>query len=101
MEKRREEDSLIKAVALKYRPYQDKAPKVTAKGSGEIARKIISLAKEHGIPIKEDPVLVEFLSKLDLGQEIPPNLYVVVAEILAFIYSKNLQWRHKKEEIKP
>lgn len=94
---RKEEDSLAKAVALKYRPYQDKAPKVTAKGTGRIARKIISLAKEHGIPIKEDPVLVEFLSKLELGQEIPPDLYIVVAEILAFIYSKNLQW-HRREE---
>ncbi len=53
---------------------------------GEIANKIISLAKEHDIPIKEDPDLIEILSKVEVDQEIPPNLYKAVAEIFSFLY---------------
>ena len=82
-----------KAVALRYAPPLDRAPKVTAKGSGLLAQKIIELAQKHGIPIKEDPVLIQFLSQLDFYQEIPPSIYVVVAEILAFVYSVNNDWR--------
>jgi len=78
-----------KAVALKYNKGIDKAPRVTAKGKGYIAQKIIALAKEHDIPIKEDPDLVHVLSELDLHQEIPPELYMVVAELLAFVYRMN------------
>ena len=69
-----------KAVALGYNRSQDNAPKVLASGAGEIANKIISLAKEHDIPIKEDPDLIEILSKVEVDQEIPPNLYKAVAE---------------------
>ena len=75
-----------KAVALGYNRSQDNAPKVLASGAGEIANKIISLAKEHDIPIKEDPDLIEILSKVELDQEIPPNLYKAVAEIFSFLY---------------
>jgi flagellar biosynthesis protein len=82
-----------KAVALKYIPVRDRAPKVTAKGSGILAQKIIELAHKHGIPIKEDPALVQILAQLDFYQEIPPSTYLVVAEILAFIYSMNNQWQ--------
>jgi flagellar biosynthesis protein len=82
-----------KAVALRYIPALDRAPKVTAKGSGLLAQKIIELAREHGIPLKEDPVLIQILSQLDFYQEIPPSIYVVVAEILAFVYSVNNRWR--------
>src|SRR5512135_2290984 len=78
-----------KAVALKYTPKVDRAPKVTAKGSGLIAEKIIELARQHKIPIREDPALVQILSQLDFRQEIPPSVYGVVAEILAFVYSIN------------
>jgi flagellar biosynthesis protein len=83
-----------KAVALKYVSGQDQAPRVTAKGSGNLAHKIIALAGEHGVPIREDPALVQILAQLDFYEEIPPSLYVVVAEILAFIYSMNRQWRN-------
>ena len=89
-----------KAVALKYVPDQDRAPRVTAKGSGVLAQKIIDLAKKHGVPIKEDPALVQILAQLDFYQEIPPSIYVVVAEILAFVYSMNNRWcdlKGKKE----
>jgi flagellar biosynthesis protein len=78
-----------KAVALKYKSGQDNAPKITAKGTGLIAEKIIAVARKQGIPVKDDPNLIEVLSRLDLDQEIPPELYVVVAELLAFVYSMN------------
>ncbi len=80
-----------KAAALSYEHHKDSAPKIIAKGSGSIAEKIIQIAKEHNIPIKEDVKLVEILSTLELYQEIPPELYRAVAEILAFIY-----WVSKK-----
>jgi flagellar biosynthesis protein len=78
-----------KAVALKYKSGEDDAPRVTAKGTGKVAEKIIQMAREHGIPVKDDPDLVEVLSRLDVNAEIPPKLYVVVAELLAFVYSLN------------
>jgi flagellar biosynthesis protein len=89
MGRKEKKNSLKKAVALRYNPPKDRAPKVTAKGSGLIAEKIIELAKSHGVPIQEDPALVQILSQLDFHQEIPPSVYLVVAEILAFIYSVN------------
>ncbi|CAM4349516.1 MAG: EscU/YscU/HrcU family type III secretion system export apparatus switch protein [Paenibacillus macerans] len=75
-----------KAVALKYDPGQGEAPVVAAKGSGLLAERILETAKEHGIPVQEDAALVEVLSKLDLDQQIPAELYDLVAEILTFIY---------------
>jgi flhB domain protein len=75
-----------KAVALGYNRDKDNAPKVLASGSGEVAKNIINLAKSHDIPIKEDADLVEILSKVDLNQEVPPNLYKAVAEIFSFLY---------------
>jgi flagellar biosynthesis protein len=62
---------------------------VTAKGSRKIAERIIELAREKGIPVSEDPDLVGALMKLDLEDEIPQELYTVVAEILAFAYRLN------------
>jgi flagellar biosynthesis protein len=78
-----------RAVALKYRAGSDRAPKVAARGKGKIAEKIIEIAKEHHIYIHEDPDLIEILSTLDINEEIPPDLYVVIAELLAFVYSLN------------
>jgi flagellar biosynthesis protein len=89
MEEERRKKSVRRAIALKYTPAHDRAPKVTAKGSGEVAEKIIRLAREHGVPIREDPALVEVLSHLDFDAEIPPSVYAVVAEILTFIYAMN------------
>ncbi|UJF35327.1 EscU/YscU/HrcU family type III secretion system export apparatus switch protein [Paenibacillus hexagrammi] len=74
------------AVALKYTPEQQKAPVVVAKGKGHMAETILQKAKENGVPIQEDSSLVEVLSKLDLDQEIPAELYQLVAEVLSFIY---------------
>ena len=78
-----------KAVAVKYKPGKDNAPKVTARGTGLVAEKIIDVARKQGIPVKDDPDLVEVLSRLDLKEEIPPELYVIVAELLAFVYGLN------------
>jgi len=79
-------DEQKRAVALKYRQNIDSAPKVVAKGRGEIAEKIIAIAREHGIPIYMDKNLVEIVSSLDLYEEIPPELYKAVAEVLVFVY---------------
>lgn len=62
------------------------APQIVAKGSGVIAERLISMAKENGIPIVENKVLVETLNQLNVNQEIPGELYQVVAEILISIY---------------
>lgn len=78
-----------KAVALKYVPRLDNAPKIVAKGRGKIAEKIINIAKEHDIYIYDDPDLAEALAQLDLDEEIPADLYIVVSELLAFVYSIN------------
>lgn len=78
-----------KAVALKYDKKTDGAPKITAKGKGKVAQKIIELAKKHDIPIKDDPDLIEVLSSLEIDEEIPAEIYVAVAELLAFVYSIN------------
>ncbi len=82
-----------KAVALRYRNGEDSAPRVTAKGQGVIARKIIELAREAGVPVRQDADLVEVLSHLNLNAEIPPDTYVVVAEILAWVYRVNSKAR--------
>ena len=86
MSKKDTKNSLPRAVALRYQPSRDPAPRVTAKGAGVVAQKIIDLGKEHGIPIQEDPGLIQVLTQLDFYQEIPPKIYAVVAEILAFVY---------------
>ncbi|KAA0257119.1 flagellar biosynthesis protein FlhB [Deferribacter autotrophicus] len=75
------------AVALKYETGKDKAPKVVAKGQRLIAQRIKEIAKNHGVFIHEDPPLARSLySQVDIGDEIPENLYKAVAEILAFVY---------------
>lgn len=73
------------AVALKYSPGVS-APTVVAKGRGLIAEEIIARAREHGIFVHESPELVALLSRVDLDGQIPPQLYVAVAELLAWIY---------------
>ncbi len=79
-------DDRDKAAALRYRTGQDSAPVVVAKGSGYVAKRIISLARKNGVPVHEDRNLVEILSTIDLYEDIPPELYKAVAEILAYIY---------------
>ncbi len=85
------------AAALTYDRKKDAAPRVTARGHGVIAEKIIELAKKHDVPIKSDPALVQVLSKLDIDEQIPAEVYKAVAEILAFVYSVN----NKRREGEP
>jgi len=87
--KRDPKERLERAVALRYEHEKDDAPRVVAKGRGEIAKQIIEIAKEHGVTIYEDDDLVEVLSRLDLNQLIPPELYYAIAEVLAFVYRVN------------
>lgn len=82
-----------KAVALRYDRDNDSAPRVLAKGQGVVAEKILAVAKEHGIAVHEDSDLVEVLAALELNAEIPPSAYVLVAEVLAFIYRANDNFR--------
>ncbi|MBS2968968.1 EscU/YscU/HrcU family type III secretion system export apparatus switch protein [Metabacillus sp. KIGAM252] len=77
---------LRKAIALKYEGEGGRAPKVTAKGQGLIADEILSRAREAGVPVKEDASLAALLQSLEIHQEIPEDLYAVVAEIFAYIY---------------
>jgi len=74
----------LRAVALQYDG--ENAPIVTASGEGDIAEEIVRIAREHGIPLREDMMLAALLSELELGEEIPPLLYRVVAEVIAYAY---------------
>ena len=77
------------AAALRYAQGKDAAPRLMAKGKGAVADRILEIARRNGIPIREDRELVQVLASLDLYQEIPPELYKAVAEILVFLYSLN------------
>ena len=76
-----------KAVGLRYNKNEDNAPKVIAKGVGTVAERIIEKAIEHGVYIKEDKSLVEILEKFDMYQEIPEELYEIIAEIFTYVYN--------------
>ena len=80
------------AISLKYNGDSNHAPRVTAKGQGWIAEKIIAMAEQQKIPIKEDRDLVELLGKIDVGREIPESLYKLVAELLAWVYQLNKEY---------
>ncbi|WP_434512340.1 EscU/YscU/HrcU family type III secretion system export apparatus switch protein [Desulfitobacterium sp. AusDCA] len=91
-----ETQSAPKAVALSYDGTG--APKVTARGTGELAKKIIEIAQAEGIPIQKNETLVDALVQIDLNREIPPQLYVAVAEILALIYKLDSRKQKKLKQ---
>jgi flagellar biosynthesis protein len=76
------------AVGLKYdkRQSSNDTPKVVAKGFGDLADEIIDLAKKNGVLIHEDEALMETLARLDIGQDIPQELFYIIAELIAFSY---------------
>lgn len=76
----------LTATALQYDPELGGAPRVIASGQRKIAEQILAEARKHQIPIHTDPALTAALASVNLGEEIPPELYLVVAEILAYIY---------------
>lgn len=91
-----------RAVALQYnREMASAAPKLLAKGQGGLADRIIEVAREKGIPLYEDPELVEVLGQLDVNAEIQPELYQAVAEVLIFIYKMNQKKKGAKGLRKP
>ena len=75
-----------KAAALKYDERQDKAPVITAKGEGFVARRIVEIAQAADVPVVEDAALVSALLSLELEQEVPFELYEAVARVLSWIY---------------
>ena len=84
-------DGRSAATALRYRLGEDRAPRLVAKGAGKLAERIITAAREAGVPLREDPDLLALLMTLDIGEAIPPELYAAVAETLAFVYRLNGQ----------
>lgn len=84
MDKEKKKEKPKQAIALAYDPV-DEAPKVIATGRGIVAERILEGAKEAKIPIHKDSKLADTLSRLDIGEFIPPELYEVVAEILVFV----------------
>ena len=86
------------AVALRYDVDRDRAPLVLASGRGPIADEIVRIADENKIPLYEDRELAALLTKLELDTEIPPELYVLVAEVLFFVYKLD-RMAEKREKI--
>ncbi|QST01570.1 EscU/YscU/HrcU family type III secretion system export apparatus switch protein [Pontibacillus sp. ALD_SL1] len=81
------------AVALSYDEEQFNAPKVVAKGKGDIAANIINKANDYRVPIQEDPTLVKLLGELDINEKIPEELYQAVAEVFAYVYQLDKQMK--------
>lgn len=99
MDKELKESSQKVAVAINYdleKP--ESAPLITASGKGQIADDIIKIAEENNIPLYEDSALAKLLSKLELDTEVPAELYVLVAEVLAFVYKLDRMSR-KRESV--
>ncbi|WP_027408669.1 EscU/YscU/HrcU family type III secretion system export apparatus switch protein [Anoxybacteroides tepidamans] len=90
------EKKVKEAVALTYRAHEHEAPVVIAKGKGKVAENLIAVAKEHHIPIQEDPSLVQLLSEIEVNEAIPEQLYQVVAELFAFVYQMDRKLAKKK-----
>lgn len=80
------------AVALGYKPAQDQAPHVVAKGQGWLARQIVEMAEANGIEVREDADLAQILAQVDVDSEIPLEAFTLVAEILSYVYEKNKTW---------
>ena len=77
------------AVALGYDPSKQSAPKVLAKGQGQIAQKIVQIAIDEGIEIKQDADLIQILKAVDIDEEIPIEAFAAVAEIISYVYQVN------------
>jgi len=78
------------AIALRYAPTEgESVPSIVAKGQGFVAEEILRVARENDVPLRQDPVLAGALATLDVGQQIPAELFRAVAEVLAFVYKMN------------
>jgi len=88
----------LRAVALHYDQKLLAGPKVVAAGQGDFARRIILAAKAAGVDIVEDPDLLEVLGRVPVGEDIPPELFQAVAEILAFLYRVNARFGVEEDD---
>lgn len=86
----------MEVAALRYDLAEDHAPKVVAQGRGHVAARILELAEQHDLPVRRDPTLVSILGALDVGAEIPPDLYGVIAEVLAWAYHVDHEAAHRR-----
>jgi flagellar biosynthesis protein len=86
----KKKEAPARAAVIRYNKENDRAPVIVAQGRGEVAEKIIEKAKEHDIPVQEDALLLEELLELDLGNNVPPQLYQVVAEVLLLVRRANI-----------
>ena len=78
------------AIALRYAPERgEDAPRIVASGEGYLADEILRIARENDVPLRPDPALAGALATLDVGQQVPPELFRAVAEVLAFVYQMN------------
>ncbi len=82
-----------RAAALRYAKGEDPAPKLVAAGAGHVADRILALAIEAGVPVREDAALADALAKLQLDLDVPPELYAAVAEALVWAYSLDVRAR--------
>jgi flagellar biosynthesis protein len=86
------------AAALQYDPVSSRPPEIVAAGRGLVAEEIVAIAKAHNVPLREDPGLVEALSRLEIGSFIPRELYIIVAEVLAWVYRVDSSAEPQPEE---
>ncbi len=86
-----------KAVALGYKRGEDAAPRVLARGQGEVAERIVALALAHDVKVREDGDLVQILETCDLDETIPTEAFAAVAEILAYVYMANNRMREARQ----
>ena len=84
------------AVALRFDPEKDTAPRIVAAGKGDVARQIIVVAEQSDIPVYQDGSLAESLSQFEVGAVIPSGLYELVAEMLIFLYQLNESWLQER-----
>ena len=84
-----------RVAALRYEPGQDAAPVLVAKGQDAVAQRILAVARDHRIPMHEDPALVQVLSRLTLDDEIPVELWLVVAQILGMLHRAEVAARSR------
>ena len=89
MREPRDKEAPKAAAALGYDRGVDRAPRLLARGRGEVAERILERAREHDIPVEQDPDLLQCLGSLEVGHEIPVEAYAAVAQVLAFLYRKN------------
>ena len=80
-----DEHIINRAAVISYDPNENDVPVLAAFGEGHVARKIVEIAKESGVPVLPDPSLSSMLSKISVGDEISPELYEAVAKVLAFV----------------